>query len=299
MLETADPAASAPPPRIWPVYAVTAILLVGMVVFAGSVVTGLAVLSRRELLGGGVLPGGEAGAFREFYATLPGFLATAAVSVTWIGVVTLVIAVLSPVPLAARLGWAPARLTAAGWVLAVLGGLALSQGIDLAFTLSGLGRGGPLELMIEVLSHARGTGLVAAVLIVGVGAGVVEELFFRGYAQRRLVARHGAPVGIAISAALFALAHGDLRHSGFAFCFGLFVGAVAHWSDSTRPAIAVHVVNNVVSVLTIAGGFADLEQRASRLALAFACAVLFAGAFAGARGVRREAARWTATRALG
>lgn len=271
-----------PPPRIWPVYAVTAILLAGMI-----------------LLPGVVLPGGEDAAFSEFYGTLPGFLWTAGVSVAWIGVVTLVVAVIAPVPLAARLGLKPARLTRAGWAIAVLGALALSQAIDLALQLTGIGRGGPLQLMLDVLSRARGTGLVAALLIVGVGAGTVEELFFRGYAQRRLVARHGAPVGIMIAASLFAVAHGDPRHAAFAFCFGAFAGAVAYWSDSTGPAIALHVVNNLVSVLSVAGGLDALERGASRTVLAVACALLFVVAIASARTVRRQAAQWTATRALG
>ena len=284
--DPADPAAapinpldSVGRPRIVSVYLATAGLLVGLALLGGF-------LANQHLRAAGP-------------ERLSGFLRAAGVSVAWIGVVTLVVAALSPVPRAARLGLSRARLSRRGWLLAILGGLALSQAIDLALQLSGVGRGPALEVMIDALGGARGRGLAAAVLIVGLGAGTVEELFFRGYAQRRLVARYGAPVGIAIAAALFALAHGDPRHAAFAFCFAAFAGAVAHWSDSTAPAIALHVVNNTVSVLTIAAGLDGLEPRLPRLALAVACAALAVGAVASLRAVRREAAGWTSPTALG
>ena len=285
-IDPADPAAapinpldSVGRPRIVSVYLATAGLLVGLVLLGGF-------LANQHLRAAGP-------------ERLSGFLRAAGVSVAWIGVVTLVVAALSPVPRAARLGLSRARLSRRGWLLAILGGLALSQAIDLALQLSGVGRGPALEVMIDALGGARGRGLAAAVLIVGLGAGTVEELFFRGYAQRRLVARYGAPVGIAIAAALFALAHGDPRHAAFAFCFAAFAGAVAHWSDSTAPAIALHVVNNTVSVLTIAAGLDGLEPRLPRLALAVASAALAVGAVASLRAVRREAAGWTSPTALG
>ena len=127
---------------------------------------------------------------------------------------------------------------------------------------------------------------------------MAEESFFRGYAQRRLIARRGAAVGIAAAAALFAFAHGEPRHAAFAFGFGLYAGVVAHWSNSTRPAIAVHVVNNLVSVLGIAFGLDALESRLPRGAVVVACIVLFAVAAVSLHGIRR-AVRWTPPTALG
>ncbi len=274
-----DPAQSTPRPPVGVVYVATAGLLVGLVLLGASVTVEL-------IQAVGPDP-------------LRGFLCAAGVAVLWISLVTLVVAGLSPVPSAARLGLARARLSRRGWWAAILGGLALSQAADLALQLSGAGRGPALGFMIEALSGAHGRGLALALLIVGVGAGTVEELFFRGFAQRRLVARYGAPLGIAIAAALFALAHGDPRHAAFAFSFGVFVGAVARWSDSTAPAIAMHVVNNTVSVLSIAAGFAGLETPVPRVVLALTGLVLAAVAVASLRVVRREAAEWTPPTGLG
>ncbi len=274
-----EPAESTSRPPVGAVYLATAGLLVGLVLLGASVTSELVRAVGPD--------------------PLRGFLCAAGVAVLWIGVVTLVVAGFSPKPLAARLGLAGARLSRRGWWAAILGGLALSQATDLVLQLSGTGRGPALGFMIEALGGAHGRGLALALLIVGLGAGTVEELFFRGFAQRRLVARYGGPVGIAIAAALFALAHGDPRHAAFAFCFGVFVGAVARWSDSTAPAIAVHVVNNTVSVLTIAAGFDGLETRLPRVVLALAGVALAAVAVASLRVVRREAAEWTPPTGLG
>lgn len=274
-----EPAESTSRPPVGAVYLATAGLLVGLVLLGASVTSELVRAVGPD--------------------PLRGFLCAAGVAVLWIGVVTLVVAGFSPKPLAARLGLAGARLSRRGWWAAILGGLALSQATDLVLQLSGTGRGPALGFMIEALGGAHGRGLALALLIVGLGAGTVEELFFRGFAQRRLVARYGGPVGIAIAAAIFALAHGDPRHAAFAFCFGVFVGAVARWSDSTAPAIAVHVVNNTVSVLTIAAGFDGLETRLPRVVLALAGVALAAVAVASLRVVRREAAEWTPPTGLG
>ncbi len=273
-LPTTEPVDSAAP-----VYLATAGLLVGMALLGMTVTAGLA----------------RAGATDPLRV----FLSAAGVSVLWIGGVTLSIAALTTRSGAGGLGLGPARLSGRGWAAAILGGLALSQAIDLLLQLTGAGRGPALGGMIDALKSARGPGLALALLIVGLGAGTVEELFFRGFAQRRLVARYGGPIGIAIAAALFALAHGELRHALFAFVFGAYVGAVARWSDSTRPAIAVHVVNNAVSVLTIAAGFEALEARVPRVLMALAAVGLVAVAVASLRAVRRVAAEWTPPSSLG
>ena len=68
---------------------------------------------------------------------------------------------------------------------------------------------------------------------------------------------------------------------------------------STWPAVAAHVANNIVSVLTIAGGLDGFERGVSRGVLAVACAALLVGALAAARIVRRQVAGWTDPHALG
>lgn len=202
------------------------------------------------------------------FSTLPGLLAMAGASTAWILLVALLAARASPEPLRQRLGLVAPRLRhPSTWVVAMGGGLALSQAVDFALRLSGVGRGVSVEHMISILRPASGAWLALAVVVVGLGAGVAEELLFRGYVQRRLVARFGAVAGVAGAAALFALAHFDPQHSAFAFVFGLYLGSIAVWTGSTWPAIAIHVVNNAASVLLVASGLDDAAMDAPPLVL--------------------------------
>jgi membrane protease YdiL (CAAX protease family) len=142
-----------------------------------------------------------------------------------------------------------------------------------------------------VLRQARGPGHVAAVLVHGVGAGTDEELFFRGYVQRRLVARFGPVIGVSVAAFLFALAHLNPQHSAFAFVFGLYLGGLALWCGSTWPAVVVHVVNNVTAVLLAATGIDDANARLPtpvQVSLLLGLALAAAGA---AAWIRRRAGR--------
>jgi len=245
-----DPAA--PPPRLWTLVAAIFALAVGTVALGPSVLTGYFLLSSRSILAGGLLPAQEQ--LTQFYDTLPGFLFAATVAGGWTGLVALVAGLLSPVPLPQRLGFLPSRLGAQGWWIVPLGALGLNQAVDAAFHLTGFGRGDALEGLLKTLAGARGPTIAVAVLVVGALSATCEELFFRGYLQRRLVLRFGPLVGVAVPALLFGLAHLDLHHALFALTFGMFVGTAAWAADSIGPAIAAHAVNNTVSVLTLVLG---------------------------------------------
>lgn len=236
-----------PRPRVWTLAAALAVLFVGMVVLGRFVLQGYFLLSSRAVLAGGPLPGQDQ--FLAFYDTLSGFLFAATISAGWMGVVAIGAALLSPVPLGPRLGLTRSRLGRLGWILVPLGALALNQAVDAGFHLTGFGRGDALEDLLRKLAGARGPMLALSLLIVGTLSATCEELFFRGYLQRRLVARFGAVPGIVFPALLFGLAHFDLHHGLFAFLFGMFIGVAAWAADSTWPAIVAHVVNNTVSVL--------------------------------------------------
>ena len=241
-----------PRPRIWTLVVSFLVLLGGMYVFGPLLFQGYFLLSSRAVMGGGLLPNLDQ--LLAFQATLPGYLFVAAITGAWTGTVALVAGTLSPLTLTRRLGLGASKLGRAGWVIVPLGALGLNQAVDAAFTLSGFGRGGVLEGMLQTLAGARGLMLAAAVLIVGALSATCEEMFFRGYVQRRLVARFGPWPGILFAAFLFGLAHWDWHHSLFAFLFGVFVGLAAWAADSLWPAIAAHVVNNTVSVLSLVLG---------------------------------------------
>jgi uncharacterized protein len=251
----------------------------GTLAFGPFLLQGYFLLSSRALLAGGVMPAQEQ--VIAFYGTLPGFLFAATIAGTWTGVLALAAGLLSPSPLPTRLGLTRSRLGRLGWLVVPLGALALNQAVDAAFEVSGLGRGPALEGVLKMLAGARGPTLAIAVLVVGAVSATCEELFFRGYLQRRLVARFGPPAGILVASLLFACAHWDWHHSLFAFAFGAFVGIAAWAADSTWPAIVAHVVNNTISVLTLVLGMDVAADPASTqwitLGLGLVAALLAAG----------------------
>jgi membrane protease YdiL (CAAX protease family) len=246
-----------PQPRIWTLFVTTAVLAFGAFVLSSYILQGYVILSSRAVLAGGPV---SLDRLDAFYRTLPGVLLMATLSASWIGIVALAAGMLSTTPVVSRLGLEPTRPSPWVWLLVPAGGLAVNQAVDAAFSLVGGGRGALLDDLVKVLATARGPGLALAVLVVGVLSATCEELFFRGYLQRRLVARLGPALGIAIPAFLFGLAHWDLHHSTFAFLFGLWLGYAAWATGSTWVAIVGHVVNNTVSVVSIAFGAQDASR---------------------------------------
>jgi uncharacterized protein len=94
-------------------------------------------------------------------------------------------------------------------------------------------------------------GVVLLVLIVGVGAPIVEEIFYRGLLQGSLVRRWGAVWGIGIAAVLFAVAHGQLLQLPALALAGALFGVLAHLSGRLGPAIVAHVVFNMTAVILL------------------------------------------------
>ncbi len=95
-------------------------------------------------------------------------------------------------------------------------------------------------------------GVVLLVLIVGIGAPVVEEIFYRGLLQGSLVKR-GVPAGlaIAIGATLFGLSHFQLLQLPALVMFGVLAGVLAHRSGRLGPAITAHVAFHMVTVVAL------------------------------------------------
>ncbi len=147
-----------------------------------------------------------------------------------------------------RLGVVPGRLPWRATLLAVGGFVALSVAADAVLRILALREGGSLQRLDELASAQARGGAVAALLILGVLPAICEELLFRGFAQRILVARLGAAAGVTASAALFGLAHGDPVHGAAAFALGLFLGAVAHLTGGVGAAVLCHGANNLLGV---------------------------------------------------
>jgi hypothetical protein len=80
-----------------------------------------------------------------------------------------------------------------------------------------------------------------------------EELLCRGVLQRTLTRWVGGFIAILVSSLFFGWLHMELVHGVVATCIGLYLGLATHWSDSLRPAIAGHALNNSFALLASKG----------------------------------------------
>ncbi len=158
----------------------------------------------------------------------------------------------------ARLGLLPGRAGAGALALLAAGLLALSHGLDQTLSLLGLRETSQLIEYDVAVASAPQAAWPWLLLGLAAAPGIGEEIFFRGLVQRGLVPRLGRSGAVVAASAVFGALHGDPVHAGGAFVLGLYLGAVAEISGSTRAAIACHVINNLAAV----GGIALPEERA-------------------------------------
>jgi hypothetical protein len=95
-------------------------------------------------------------------------------------------------------------------------------------------------------------GVVLLVLLVGLGAPLVEEIFYRGLFQQALLKRGMPPAAaIGISATVFGLSHGEPLQLPALVLFGAAAGYLAHRYERLGPAIAAHITFNMVTVISL------------------------------------------------
>lgn len=100
------------------------------------------------------------------------------------------------------------------------------------------------------LSRFGEVGLYALfALAISLGPGISEELAFRGFILRGLLARLKPWQAITFSASLFALFHLDPLHMILAFPAGLYLGFLVVRTRSLYPAVVAHAFNNLWSTL--------------------------------------------------
>ncbi len=238
---------AAPPHRAWGVVAAT----LGATLLA--VLNGAAVAAAIGL-GVGLLGGARPGsrelerAIREvvdleLVQVVAGVLGSA--SALFVVAVALVAGPRERIP--PRLGLLPFRRRDAG--LTVVGMLALTTALASSIELVGLGQGGSIARLEALFTSMTPLERLRVVPVIGLAAGLSEELFFRGYALSKLRQVGGWGAAVAVTALLFGFIHFDPVHSTAAAAMGLFLGVATVASGSVWPAVVAHVVNNTLAAL--------------------------------------------------
>ena len=156
-----------------------------------------------------------------------------------------------------RLGLGPGRLGVGRVAIAVLGFLALSNALHGGVVWLGLAEGGALAEIDRIVRDEGPAHPVRVWLALALAPALGEELLFRGFVLRLFALRWPAVLAVLGSAAVFGAAHLDLVHGGAAFVLGSYLGVLAAYGGSLRPAILSHVANNS---LAAAGGAGLLPE---------------------------------------
>ena len=145
-------------------------------------------------------------------------------------------------------------------LIGIVGGIASSvvvvQLVYLVLELTSVVDGDDLEKLDdparELSDLATGPGFLVLVLFVGIGAPIMEEIFFRGFMQPAMIRRLGAPGGLLLTAAIFGAVHLQLLQFPALAAFGLVLGLLAYKCKRLGPAIVAHMVFNGLTLAALA-----------------------------------------------
>ncbi len=236
--------------RVWTVFAAFGVALASTITFTAAVL--LALAAREAQLVEGSFTRVTREGFEFTLRSPVGLLGSGLAACLSFALCALVPASLSPDLFEARLRLAHRPGWGAWGLVVAVGMLGVGQVSSALLTLAGLAGRGSLGEIHRALYHPSPGLALAAFAIVCVGAGVGEELFFRGYAQTRLAQRWGAWPSVLASAALFGLVHGDPLHATFAFAAGVLLGWASLRTGTVRTTLVAHVANNAASLASMA-----------------------------------------------
>lgn len=226
-----------PPPRVWPVFVAFGLY------FAGQIVLGLIIGIYMTVTRGGFDPA-------LLFEDLDMVLLLLGGAVMSAGLAGFGAGILSPVPMRERLGLGRARGGLVIWIVAPVATYAISLGFVSMLSALQLEKWiGEIGTIDNLIAPAPLWKQLFALLVIALGAGLGEEVLFRGYMQRRLTQRIGAGWSILIVSTLFGFAHANIVQTPFAFLLGLFVGLLAYRTDSIWPAIWCHAFSNLMAVM--------------------------------------------------
>jgi membrane protease YdiL (CAAX protease family) len=90
-----------------------------------------------------------------------------------------------------------------------------------------------------------------SILTIGLGPGLAEELWCRGFLGRGLVGRHGVVGGVLLTSLLFGLMHMEPRQVVYTFLMGILLHLAYLATRSLWVPILLHVLNNSLAVLIL------------------------------------------------
>lgn len=141
---------------------------------------------------------------------------------------------------------------------AAAAGLVVTEVVSVAFASTRFS--GSNTLIITNQKH-NGIGFALITVIVGVGAPVFEELFFRGVVRACLASRLGSHGAVWGQAVLFGLAHyqpgnglGNVSVIVIVGVLGVVLGYTARATRRLGPGMIAHSLFNLVQVVTILSG---------------------------------------------
>lgn len=140
------------------------------------------------------------------------------------------------------------------WILPIfLGSYALSYAASfishlLAWVLEPVfGGEGLRDVFGEIMPRTSGQFVIMLIMVGFIGP-VLEEIIYRHLLLRPL-RRYGDFQAVIITALLFGFFHGNLTQFLYTFAGGVICGIVAVKANSVKPAIILHIINNVYVIL--------------------------------------------------
>jgi membrane protease YdiL (CAAX protease family) len=134
---------------------------------------------------------------------------------------------------------------AIGSLVPVAAGLGAAEGLSRVLE--------PNDLVERVYGRVTPDGAVPFVLFIAIVPGLVEELLFRGYIQRRLLRRWPGWAAVLVASGLFGAMHLDPHTAVFAFVVGVWLGAAAWRTGSVWPGVVCHAFINATSSVYLLG----------------------------------------------
>lgn len=133
------------------------------------------------------------------------------------------------------------------WILAILISIPVAMLIDYAASASESILPMPTkyhDMLNELMAVATTKDFLIKLLVLSVLPGICEEIFFRGFFQTSIEARWGTKIAVVITAALFALLHGNPWYFHLYFILGFFLSWIFAVSRTLWIPIICHTINN-------------------------------------------------------